>query len=323
MRPSLLALAAVLTACEPSINSKLDKIKPKLPADAFAFCDAARRSLAGAQASCLGAELQWTSQDPGLPTCDNWSRAAASGSARYDAVAAYDCLTLLGQLTCDDLVRFAAAVIPQACRQALQGQLTSQPCHDDVECAGGGYCDTSGNRCPGVCRVPASLPDADCSAQRCGPGYFCVNVDVTAVVLRCRALAIARPGDACGILATAGVAICTHGTFCDATRHCAAQRTAGACVAHDQCATGYRCAGSTATNRTCQPAVPLGGACTVGNDGCALGTTCVAGSCALYPKAGGACGAGAETVGCTGSTCVVPSGTVSGTCVAPFACLVP
>lgn len=314
MRKSLLAPAALLAGCTAIADP--DKIKPELPADAGAFCLAVRDALAGAQASCLGAEYGWTSEDPGLPDCGNWARASARGNAKFDGAAAFDCLTFLGQASCDGLLRVAAREIPAVCQRALQGQVTSQDCWDDVECAGDGYCNSAPGRCPGSCLLPASL-DQDCSAQRCGPGLLCVNVSVAAVQLRCRPLRFAAAGDACGIL-PAGAVACTHGTFCGALGTCAARRTSGACAGHEQCAPGYRCAGPQAGARTCQPAVPERGACTAGSEQCVLGTYCAAGTCTFYPTAGGACDLAApEPVDCKASTCV------SGACVAPFVCRVP
>jgi hypothetical protein len=312
---SLALCVALLGGCTNAVDPK--KIEPALPGTAAEFCAGLRDALVARQGACFGELPEWARQEPTLPPCADIAKAVTLGHVSYDKAAAFDCVTAVQQLPCDDLLRLSLGVVPEWCGRALAGAVTSGSCAIDAECAAGTFCDANSNTCPrGACRPLVPL-DGDCSAAVCQPGLACVNVSLTAVLLRCKAVSISAAGAAgCG-----GLTICTSGTFCDtaATPNvCRLQRQSGPCTAQEQCAPGYRCSLVAGAAGTCQRARALGAACTVGAQDCAVGSSCAGGACTLYPTAGGACGLiGGELVGCTASTC---SG---GTCAPIFTCSLP
>jgi hypothetical protein len=333
MALSLRTLAVAVALIGAGCSLDPSKIKPNLPPDAVTFCQQLSGALVDLQVRCFGAERQWANRVPTLPDCTNWQKAAAGGQAAFDAVAAFDCVTAARTASCDDLTRIAFKTLPSACQRALQGTLTTQNCYDDVECPQGQYC----NACPGRCQAYAGL-DQDCSATTCGPGLACMDTSAVAQVRRCRPVQVVPLNALCGVIGsnpTPTAALCTEGTFCDPLSPpavCHAQSASAICVPGSilglpldpQCLPGYRCAGPSGGVRTCQKALALGAACTDGYGQCAVGTYCTNGQCALYPVAGGTCGAviPGEQAECLGASCPAAAGTTA-VCVAPAVCAVP
>jgi hypothetical protein len=198
--------------------------------------------------------------------------AVSNGTATFDSTAATSCLNVLSHLDCG--VEFWAPSSTTApCDAAFSGSVPDGgACIDDVECAKGSLCDTTGRPepvCGGTC-TPAS--DQSCRANTdCSSGEYCIaglfssgsgfgswgGCDTSTPPG-------ANPGDPCGTPTQ-----CAPGLSCSggpAPALCGPAASIGeSCggFVGPSCAPGLACVGSINPNPgTCMPVAKLGDSCT-------------------------------------------------------------
>lgn len=255
---------------------------------AEAFCNKAISLLAARMTVCMDVphqaekSLSMLYGDSG--ECQMLGKAVSAKRLKHDASKEQSCLSAIPTASCgdafgDDLsVARGLAAVPE-CAQALSGRVANDgDCFFDIECPANSRC---------------ASPDLDACTGKCTPraprGGSCNSVGDCAAGLRC-------PNETCEL-----------------------PKNSGSCTFTEECADGYTCQGdpSICTAHTAPPAKKPGQPCTYGEFECQDYTACIrndadAGTCVLWPGAGGACDSNTsndEYVGCLAGTCV------DGTCV--------
>lgn len=189
----------------------------------------------------------------------------AAGRLAFDEVAAAGCLAAIDTMNCDG---FTFVEGWDECRNVFAGLVeVGDPCYSGAthfsisrgECAGG-YCDVSGQACPGECVASKQNDEACESSSECVPESWCSD-GVCAPRL--------EVGDACDVDA------CPLGSSCvtpfgETGGQCVARSQAGqACSSTERCSSGFQC-----LNGECRSKVATGEPC-VFRWNCADGERCL------------------------------------------------
>lgn len=236
--------------------------------------------------SALLCGQQWRLYYRDVPTCVRFYEAAGfldtlakmpiqtlgrriqSGTIRYDAAAARECIRALTTSCSRGLSDLG---IPAACRRAFVGTVRmGGACAVSVECAGDLWCDTLTLGCPGTCAPRVAL-GAPClrSAQCPAPSdpdtavVCAAPADASSTDRRCISVRLDAPaslGQRCSRHAEADgehATPCAVDLWCQTTT-CAAPIAAGAACAgeFDECVEGHLCVGAALGPWVCAP-VPV------------------------------------------------------------------
>ena len=232
----------------------------------------------------------------------------AAGKLAYDGTAAAACLALAVE-HCDEL-DFVDG--PPVCQTVFKGKATDgAACGFNVECASN-FCFSKPN-CPGACKKRVALAGSCGEDDKCVAGAICFGGLCVADVPK-------DVGAACDPVK------CKPGLYCISKEKCAPLNKAdAACDIVGSCAAGMQCIDS-GNGGTCQPMPKKGEACTPdpfadASTQCAAGLVCVndggeTGSCEPKVPIGGACvnstQCGGSDVHCVGAkgqtTCQVLAG---------------
>ncbi len=244
--------------------------------------------LSAKQATCQGVAPEFVAAVTATDTtCAEMSKSVAAGRAKFDASKAQACIDSVKNSSCADLANGVMDAPNSACNQAVAGQVANGGnCFSGNDCSPGSFCDKSNNQCPGKCTAKVAI-NGDCSAgQSCVVGSSCIFNSAGSAAKCVSNVGANQP---CG----SSVADCQGGLSCQGasgSRTCQAPPTSGSCK-FGTCAPGFACpgAGIMGGQGTCTPAKAVGAACTVGQNECILGSTCVGGTCKIA-KVGDACG---------------------------------
>ena len=197
--------------------------------------------------------------------CSLAEEGVAAGRLAFDGVAAAACLATIDTMNCDG---FTFVETREECRDVVTGLVAvGDPCYSgppnfavaSSECSGG-YCDMSGQACPGECVALKADDEACAGSDECQPESWCFEQVCTP-----------RPaiGEACSSDA------CPYGASCITAPNetegvCVARSEAGqACDESEPCSFGFQCLGG-----ECHSKVATGEPC-VHPWNCADGERCL------------------------------------------------
>lgn len=249
---------------------------------------------------CFGSAADWlfggedcvtrleTQVGDGLPSIED---SLAAGRTRYAGDKVQACLDEVRAAGCE----IASALESDACRAAIDGTVAvGGECEFDHECAGEAYCKSSG-ACPGTCTAREAVGAACDDNDHCAVGLACAED-----TKRCYQPASA--GDPCG---GSDGKECAFGLFCagqdEQSGKAGTCRTLSDVLVH-------------AAGEACNPDA---------GELCSSGTSCVLDgvdgqtpkfACVAPATAAGPCKPGFPEHCPGGQYCMVPSGTIEGTC---------
>lgn len=346
---AVLALAALGLACHPTEEPPLPNpdLGERVALESYprklaeARCALERRCgvlAAHLVDACLEFQAAQLGDDP--------RKAVESGTAHYDEDAAASCVADYAVVRCPDAA--TREIEPRSCARVFAGQLPAgSGCHVSAQCADG-FCDASGQACPGTCVAYRHEGEA-CAAGSapCDPRswLYCDAASGTCKTTE------GSVGNGCTVHADCGLGLACAGS----SKTCIVPMGEGEpCSTDGECAAGYSCRQEDGTGGPhCHRDATEGEACrSVYSDGPLFGTTCgtgllckggdpyndVPGTCTPGAELGGECvqqtGPKGQPVvsGCrTGLQCVngrCEQGTApwpytcgTGSCFAPFACV--
>lgn len=229
--------------------------------------------------------------------------AVRAGEVTFDPEQANRCLAAYrAERGC--LVYGVESDASDACANAFVGTVArGGVCSADWQCAGDAIC--AGDTCPRHC-VPRLPEGASCAWLQCGRGLTCAGLTyhpdgTRSGIGRC-AYAPHLPGDAC------------TGTSCTADLPCVdggcRRGRRGESCQDFECSPDLLCSAPWDPARpnygVCGDGVPVGGACALPRDACAIGARCVDGTCETIAGPGETCDATHPCVysfGCEHGTC--------------------
>ena len=262
LRFSLLIPFALL-ACDGSGSGKTP-VLPGSTGNAAEFCNSFTQAAVSLLTRCYGGgEAFWADIYGQVTNCPEVARLVSAGTLVYSANQGKQCLDTVKTLSCDNTGPIAA------CNAAVTGTIPSGgACAAQAllvfnDCAPGNDCESNSNACGGTCRPYARVGEAcgyavgddyiDCEdGSNCGWDTEVCIADAT-------------EGQPCG--GTDGVS-CASGLHCEGGDYstpgvCRKQKTSGACVSGDECASTYACVPSGGPG-TCRKEKLPGEACVPG-----------------------------------------------------------
>lgn len=261
-----------------------------------------RFSLSTARANCLPATLD-------------------AGHLVYDGVAAQACVDAVAATAPCNPVLYLASV--PSCLAVIHGTRSQGATCGDLECADGLYCDSTVDRCPGVCLPRVQAGGAASNPASCMPGAYYTSTPDGGMCL-----APANPGERCAPVPGAALS-----PLCLGANTCQLQLDGGA-VCQPYKVAGQACGGlfdfACAMGTTCMPGgdggtqcVPLGkrnDPCVTGGQ-CQAGLSCSGGACDSLLAAGVSCSGDSDCAAgllCIGQRCRAPNGVGADCDTAPF-----